>query len=79
MMELSRLDGSEFYLNPLLVETIEATPDTVILLTGGRRYVVREGAEATRKAWEAAVGQIGRGTLGIARLIERERGENTNG
>src|ERR1700712_5738356 len=39
---LSRLGGPEFALNPDLIERAEATPDTVITLVGGTRYVVRE-------------------------------------
>lgn len=71
MMELRRLDGTEFYLNPLLVETIESTPDTVILLTSGRHYVVRDPASAARRAWEAAVGQLSRGGFGITHVVDR--------
>ncbi len=42
MIELTRLNGTVFYMNPDLLEIMEATPDTVILLTNGHRYVVRE-------------------------------------
>ena len=43
MIRLSRLDGSEFYLNSDLIQSVESNPDTHILLTTGTRYVVREG------------------------------------
>ena len=42
MIRVSRLNGSKLVLNALLIERIEATPDTVIRLTTGRQYVVRE-------------------------------------
>uniref|UniRef100_A0A7V4DHL8 Flagellar protein FlbD n=1 Tax=Candidatus Caldatribacterium californiense TaxID=1454726 RepID=A0A7V4DHL8_9BACT len=42
MIELTRLNGSVFVLNADLIETIEATPDTVISLVTGKKYVVRE-------------------------------------
>ncbi|MBE3574848.1 MAG: flagellar FlbD family protein [Firmicutes bacterium] len=42
MIALRRLDGTEFVLNALLIETVEATPDTIVTLTTGRKYVVRE-------------------------------------
>ena len=42
MIKLTRLNGSSFYLNALLIETIESFPDTTILLTNGKRYVVKE-------------------------------------
>lgn len=45
MVLLHRLDGTAFYLNAELVETVESTPDTVIVLNNGHRYIVREQAE----------------------------------
>lgn len=45
MIKLSRLDGREFVLNALLVETVDAVPDTLITLTNGRKYVVRESVD----------------------------------
>jgi flagellar protein FlbD len=42
MIELSRLNGKIFYLNHNLIEIFEETPDTVIKLTDGTKYVVRE-------------------------------------
>lgn len=45
MIILTRLHGQQFALNPDLVERIEATPDTVLLLVGGGSYVVAEPPE----------------------------------
>ena len=42
MIKLTRLDGSEIYLNEDIIEIIEETPDTHITLTNGNRYVVLE-------------------------------------
>lgn len=42
MIELTRIDGTSFYLNPDLVELMEATHDTHITLTNGHRYVCKE-------------------------------------
>jgi len=42
MIKLTRLNGSRLVLNALLIERIEATPDTIIRLTTGTQYVVRE-------------------------------------
>jgi flagellar protein FlbD len=44
MIKLTRLNGSELYLNPALIEVLEETPDTHILLTNGNRYLVLEPA-----------------------------------
>ncbi len=42
MIELHRLNGSAIVINAELVESVEATPDTVITLTTGRRILVTE-------------------------------------
>ncbi len=42
MVQLSRLNGKVFFLNPNLIEIFESTPDTVIKLTDGTKYIVRE-------------------------------------
>lgn len=42
MIKVNRLNGSEIVINADLIETVEATPDTVISLTTGRKYVVHE-------------------------------------
>lgn len=45
MIQFTRFNDTVFYVNPDLVETIEETPDTVVTLTTGRKFVVRESAE----------------------------------
>ncbi len=45
MIALTRLDGSRFVLNAELIRTVEARPDTVIRLTTGDHYVVRESMD----------------------------------
>lgn len=42
MIELTKLNGESFVLNADLIETVEATPDTIVRLTGGKRFIVRE-------------------------------------
>jgi flagellar protein FlbD len=42
MIEVSRLNGSIYFLNPDMILTLEATPDTVITLTSGEKLMVRE-------------------------------------
>ena len=44
MIKLTRLDGSEMYLNADLIETVAETPDTNIALSNGNHYLVRESA-----------------------------------
>ena len=45
MIRLTRLNGSELYLNADLVATVEAHHDTVVTLVDGKTYVVLEGAD----------------------------------
>jgi flagellar protein FlbD len=45
MILLRRLGGPLFTLNPDLIERAEATPDTVVTLIGGNKYVVCESLE----------------------------------
>lgn len=42
MIAVTRLNGKVFHLNADLIETLEATPDTVIKLTTEHTFVVRE-------------------------------------
>ena len=42
MILLTRLGGPVFALNPDLVERADCTPDTVITLVDGKKYVVSE-------------------------------------
>ena len=42
MIELTRLGGTDFVLNPDLIERVEATPDTIIVMVDATRYVVSQ-------------------------------------
>lgn len=42
MIRLTRLDGSELYLNPDMIEIMEETPDTHLHLSNGNKYLVLE-------------------------------------
>jgi flagellar protein FlbD len=45
MIRLFRLNGVMVILNADLIETVESTPDTVITLTNGKKYVVSNDLE----------------------------------
>lgn len=45
MITVTRLNGGAFALNPDLIERVEPTPDTVITLVDGAKFVVRESVE----------------------------------
>jgi flagellar protein FlbD len=42
MIVVTRLNGSRFAVNPDLVERVQASPDTTLVLVGGTTYIVRE-------------------------------------
>jgi len=42
MIEVTRLKGTKIIINAELIEIIEETPDTVITLTSGKKYIVSE-------------------------------------
>jgi flagellar protein FlbD len=48
MIKLHRLNGSSLVVNALLIERIESAPDTIIRLTTGNQYVVRETSDEVR-------------------------------
>lgn len=42
MVRLTKLSDTKFILNAELVQEIEATPDTIITLTSGKKVMVKE-------------------------------------
>lgn len=49
IIKVYRFDGSELVVNADLIETVEATPDTVITLTTGKKIVVTDSVEVIIK------------------------------
>ncbi|NLM74495.1 MAG: flagellar FlbD family protein [Clostridiaceae bacterium] len=45
MITVTRFNRSRFVINADWIETIESTPDTVITLTNGKKFVVSETVE----------------------------------
>jgi len=45
VIALTRLNGEQMALNPDLIERVEVTPDTVITLRDGTKYVVAESLD----------------------------------
>lgn len=44
MIELTKLDNDVFFLNPDKFEKLEEVPHTVITLSNGKKYIVKEDA-----------------------------------
>lgn len=51
MIRITKFDGSSILLNPELIQTIEATPDTVITLTTGLQFIVKNSVEELVEAF----------------------------
>jgi flagellar protein FlbD len=62
MITLTRLSGSVFVLNSDLIERIDSTPDSVVTLIDGKKYVVSETLEqivASVRAYRSEVVAFG--------------------
>jgi len=45
MIRLTKINGTECFLNHMLIEIIEESPDTCITMSNGNRYLVKESSE----------------------------------
>ncbi|MDK2865858.1 MAG: flagellar protein FlbD [Clostridiales bacterium] len=45
MIKLTKFNGDTIFLNDVLIEFIEETPDTVITMTTGKKILVKEDVE----------------------------------
>jgi flagellar protein FlbD len=57
MITLTRLNGTRICLNTFLIEHLEETPDTIVTLTNGHRFLVQESIDAIV---EASMGYLAR-------------------
>lgn len=49
MIKVTRLNNEEFMVNADQIEYLEETPDTVISMVSGRKFVVVESIDAVRE------------------------------
>ncbi|WP_368504062.1 flagellar FlbD family protein [Alkalihalophilus sp. As8PL] len=59
MIKLIRLNGQPFMLNALLIEQVEAFPDTTITLVNGKKIVVKDELEDVFKRINQCYKEIG--------------------
>jgi len=45
MIKVTRLDGTEYYINPHQIECIEIRPDTALVMLSGKTHMIREEAD----------------------------------
>lgn len=65
MITVRRLNGKPITINALLIETIEDTPDTVITLTTGKKFLVLDEVSEVIRLVQNFLSAIGgvRGTI----------------
>jgi flagellar protein FlbD len=49
MIKVSKLDGTEYYLNPHQIECIEVRPDTALVMLSGKNHIVKEEVDTVLK------------------------------
>ncbi len=45
ILELTKMDTRKILINPDMIETVEANPDTVLILYSGRKLLVKESMQ----------------------------------
>jgi len=45
MIKVSKLDGTEYFINPHQIEIIENRPDTTLMMLSGKYFIVKEEAD----------------------------------
>ncbi|MBI4368726.1 MAG: flagellar FlbD family protein [Elusimicrobia bacterium] len=79
MIVLRKLTGKEISINPDLIESIEASPDTVVTLVTGNRYVVKDSVDevidkvvAFRQKIMSEMGRPGQGWMALKKEASKE-------
>ena len=66
MIEVTKLNGTKFLINSDYIQIVEETPDTVLTLVDGKKYIVKESrleiknlVTAAKQAYFGATANIG--------------------
>jgi len=49
MIEVTRLNGKVYYVNPHQIEYIESNPDTTLVMLSSKRLIVQESVDQVRE------------------------------
>ena len=71
MIPVTKLNGKTYILNALFIESIEETPDTMISMTNGKKFIVLESAKEVVELSQMYLGTIG--LIGTGYFSEGER------
>ncbi len=52
MIEITKMNGQKILINHNLIETVEETPDTVMTLTTGRKFIIKESRQEVKNLVE---------------------------
>ncbi|MDF2814134.1 MAG: flagellar protein [Paenibacillus sp.] len=72
MITLTRFNGSKLTLNALLIEMIEETPDTLITMTTGKKFIVLEEVPLVVSLVKNYMQQIGSIRVAIKNSVPEE-------
>ena len=50
MIKVTKLNGKSYHLNAIYIELVESNPDTMVTMTTGSKYVVRESEQEVLEA-----------------------------
>lgn len=70
MIKLTRLNDEKLILNAIMIEQVEALPDTTITLINGKKLVVKEAQQQVIQ-WMTAYYQ----TIGLQNIANKAGGE----
>jgi flagellar protein FlbD len=73
VIPLTRLDGKELVVNADHVLTVEATPDTMLVLTTGHHLMVKESVREVVDGAAAWKRRVAGGPSGDARIVPLHR------
>jgi flagellar protein-related protein len=59
MIQVTRLNGTKYWINPHQIETIECNPDVTLQMLSGKYYVIKERPEEILEAIVAYRRKIG--------------------
>ncbi len=59
MIKLTRLNGTQYWINPHQIELIECNPDVTLNMLSGKHYIVKESVEEVIEAIVAYRKRIG--------------------
>ena len=59
MIQVTRLNGTKYWINPHQIETIECHPDVTLQMLSGKYYVIKETPEEILEAIVAYRRKIG--------------------